>query len=112
MYLSDLSVIILFRLRELLQYFVTLVMNNIINIFSYFLCIIALLVTQAVFQVWSNYFNLAVAYLTQPSLQLEKFSEVKREKVIAKYGDMRVLMGFQILSVWSNLGMYNVDNFN
>ncbi|CAG2063574.1 unnamed protein product, partial [Timema podura] len=55
-------------------------------------------------QLWSNYFNLAVAYLTQPSLQLEKFSEVKREKIIEKYGDMRVLMGFQILSMWSNLG--------
>lgn len=60
-------------------------------------------------QVWSNYFNLAVAYLTQPSLQLEKFSEVKREKIIAKYGDMRVLMGFQILSVWSNLGEHKIN---
>jgi dedicator of cytokinesis protein 3 len=47
-----------------------------------------------------------VAFLTQPSLQLEKFSEVKREKIIEKYGDMRVLMGFQILSMWSNLGSY------
>nr|CAD7432042.1 unnamed protein product [Timema monikensis] len=55
-------------------------------------------------QLWSNYFNLAVTYLTQPSLQLEKFSDVKREKIIEKYGDMRVLMGFQILSMWSNLG--------
>ncbi|XP_051163357.1 dedicator of cytokinesis protein 3 isoform X2 [Leptopilina boulardi] len=56
------------------------------------------------FQLWSTYFNLAVAYLTQPSLQLEQFSEVKREKIIEKYGDMRVLMGFQILSMWSRLG--------
>ncbi|XP_015108826.1 dedicator of cytokinesis protein 3 isoform X1 [Diachasma alloeum] len=55
-------------------------------------------------QLWSMYFNLAVAYLTQPSLQLEHFSEVKREKIVEKYGDMRVLMGFQILSMWSNLG--------
>ena len=55
-------------------------------------------------QLWSTYFNLAVAYLTQPSLQLEKFSEVKREKIVEKYGDMRVLMGFQILSMWSHLG--------
>ncbi|XP_039296231.1 LOW QUALITY PROTEIN: dedicator of cytokinesis protein 3 [Nilaparvata lugens] len=60
-------------------------------------------------QVWSNYFTLAVAFLTQPSLQLEKFSDVKREKVIAKYGDMRVLMGFQILSVWSKLGEHKVN---
>jgi hypothetical protein len=58
-------------------------------------------------QVWSNYFNLAVSFLTQPSLQLEKFSDVKREKIIEKYGDMRVQMGFQILKVWSSLGNDN-----
>lgn len=57
-------------------------------------------------QVWSDYFNLAVAFLTQPSLQLEKFSEVKRGKIATKYGDMRVKMGFQILSVWSKLGKF------
>lgn len=56
------------------------------------------------YELWSNYFNLAVAYLTQQSLQLEQFSEIKREKIIEKYGDMRVLMGFQILSMWSHLG--------
>lgn len=55
-------------------------------------------------QIWSNYFNLAVEFLTQPSLQLEKFTDVKREKIIEKYGDMRVLMGYQILNVWSKLG--------
>ncbi|CAH0555056.1 unnamed protein product [Brassicogethes aeneus] len=55
-------------------------------------------------ELWTNYFNLAVNYLTQPSLQLEQFSDVKREKIIEKYGDMRVLMGFQILSMWSQLG--------
>ncbi|KAK9889845.1 hypothetical protein WA026_007208 [Henosepilachna vigintioctopunctata] len=55
-------------------------------------------------ELWTNYFNLAVHYLTQESLQLEQFSDVKREKIIEKYGDMRVLMGFQILSMWSQLG--------
>ncbi len=59
------------------------------------------------FQIWSSYFNLAVEFLTQPSLQLEKFTEVKRGKIIEKYGDMRVLMGYQILSVWSKLGKWN-----
>ncbi|KAL0276946.1 UNVERIFIED_CONTAM: hypothetical protein PYX00_004401 [Menopon gallinae] len=53
--------------------------------------------------IWSRYFNLAVSYLTQPSLQLERFSQVKREMIMEKYEDMRVLMGFQILSMWSNL---------
>ncbi|XP_044271519.1 dedicator of cytokinesis protein 3 isoform X2 [Tribolium madens] len=55
-------------------------------------------------ELWTDYFNLAVDYLTQKPLQLEHFSEVKREKIIEKYGDMRVLMGFQILSMWSQLG--------
>ncbi|XP_014256869.1 dedicator of cytokinesis protein 3 isoform X2 [Cimex lectularius] len=60
-------------------------------------------------QVWSNYFNLAVAFLTQPSLQVEKFSEVKRENILSKYGDMRVKMGFQIIDVWSNLGEHKIN---
>ncbi|XP_065212165.1 dedicator of cytokinesis protein 3 isoform X2 [Planococcus citri] len=60
-------------------------------------------------QVWNNYFNLAVEYLTQPALQLEKFSDVKREKIIEKYGDMRVLMGYQMLKVWSKLGEHKVN---
>lgn len=94
-------------------------------------------------QIWSQYFTLAVAFLTQPCLQLETFSEAKREKITTRfadlsftfhcferrhrrhvivfliapsiiyvlffrYGDMRVLMGFQILTMWSSLGMYSV----
>lgn len=57
---------------------------------------------------WNQYFNLAVAFLTQPSLQLEQFSEVKREKMMERYGDMRVLMGYQILSMWSRLGEHKI----
>ncbi|XP_018335626.1 dedicator of cytokinesis protein 3 [Agrilus planipennis] len=59
-------------------------------------------------ELWTSYFNLAVDYLTQDSLQLEQFSDVKREKVIERYGDMRVLMGFQILSMWSQLGEHKL----
>ncbi|XP_042868283.1 dedicator of cytokinesis protein 3-like isoform X2 [Penaeus japonicus] len=54
-------------------------------------------------QVWSSYLNLAVGFLTQPCLQLEHFSQQKRHKVLERYNDMRVLMGFQILSMWHNL---------
>ncbi|XP_066947355.1 dedicator of cytokinesis protein 3 isoform X4 [Macrobrachium rosenbergii] len=54
-------------------------------------------------QLWSNYLNLAVGFLTQPCLQLEHFSQQKRHKVLERYNDMRVLMGFQILSMWHNL---------
>lgn len=57
---------------------------------------------------WNQYFNLAVAFLTQPSLQLEQFSEVKREKMMERYGDMRVFMGYQILSMWSRLGEHKI----
>ncbi|XP_076363419.1 dedicator of cytokinesis protein 3-like isoform X2 [Tachypleus tridentatus] len=59
-------------------------------------------------QLWSNYFTLAVAFLTQPSLQLETFLEAKRDKILGKYGDMRVLMGFQILSMWDKLEEHKV----
>lgn len=54
-------------------------------------------------QLWSSYFNLSVGFLTQSCLQLETFSDVKREYILNSYADMRVLMGFQILSMWENL---------
>ncbi|KAL5015298.1 hypothetical protein ScPMuIL_009568 [Solemya velum] len=54
-------------------------------------------------QLWSNYFNLAVDFVTQPSLQLEKYSEAKREKIKDRYRDMRVLMGFQLQKMWQSL---------
>ncbi|XP_042209941.1 dedicator of cytokinesis protein 3-like isoform X4 [Homarus americanus] len=54
-------------------------------------------------QLWSSYLNLAVGFLTQPCLQLERFSQQKRHKVLERYNDMRVLMGFQILSMWREL---------
>ncbi|KAH8236462.1 hypothetical protein KR026_002721 [Drosophila bipectinata] len=55
-------------------------------------------------QLWWCYFSLAVSFLTQPSLQLEQYREPKRLKILHSHGDMRVLMGFQILSMWSQLG--------
>lgn len=36
------------------------------------------------FQLWNNYFHLAVAFLTQDSLQLESFSSAKRAKILNK----------------------------
>lgn len=35
-------------------------------------------------QLWNNYFHLAVAFLTQESLQLENFSQAKRTSILAK----------------------------
>lgn len=59
-------------------------------------------------QLWCSYFSLAVAFLTQPSLQLEHYHEAKRRKILNTYGDMRVSMGLQILSMWSQLGNHKL----
>ncbi|KAJ8302317.1 hypothetical protein KUTeg_021304 [Tegillarca granosa] len=54
-------------------------------------------------ELWSHYFNLAVTFITQPDLQLERFSEAKRDRIKEKYQDMRILMGHQIQILWENL---------
>ncbi|KAL0974067.1 hypothetical protein UPYG_G00214930 [Umbra pygmaea] len=55
-------------------------------------------------QLWNNYFHLAVAFITQESLQLQHFSPTKRNKILTKYGDMRRLIGFAIRDMWYKLG--------
>uniref|UniRef100_A0A668SQ75 C2 DOCK-type domain-containing protein n=1 Tax=Oreochromis aureus TaxID=47969 RepID=A0A668SQ75_OREAU len=42
--------------------------------------------------------------LFYPSLQLENLSPAKRKKVLDKYGDMRVMMTYELFSMWQNLG--------
>ncbi|XP_078095350.1 dedicator of cytokinesis protein 5 isoform X2 [Mustelus asterias] len=59
-------------------------------------------------QLWNNYFHLAIAFLTQDSLQLESFSTEKRNKVISKYGDMRKEIGFNIRDMWYILGPHKI----
>ncbi|XP_026522962.1 dedicator of cytokinesis protein 1, partial [Notechis scutatus] len=59
-------------------------------------------------QLWNNYFHLAVAFLTQESLQLENFSSAKRCKILNKYGDMRRQIGFEIRDMWYNLGQHKI----
>ncbi|XP_035261077.1 dedicator of cytokinesis protein 1 isoform X3 [Anguilla anguilla] len=59
-------------------------------------------------QLWNNYFHLAVAYLTQESLQLENFSSDKRAKIFHKYQDMRRQIGFEIRDMWYNLGPHKI----
>ncbi|XP_053307197.1 dedicator of cytokinesis protein 1 isoform X1 [Spea bombifrons] len=59
-------------------------------------------------QLWNNYFHLAVAFLTQESLQLENFSSAKRTKILNKYGDMRRQIGFEIRDMWYNLGQHKI----
>ncbi|XP_037027423.1 dedicator of cytokinesis protein 3 isoform X2 [Bradysia coprophila] len=60
-------------------------------------------------QLWWSYFTLAVTFLTQSCLQLEQYHEAKRRKILHSNGDMRVMMGFQILSMWSQLGDYKLN---
>ncbi|NXF84449.1 DOCK2 protein, partial [Sclerurus mexicanus] len=60
-------------------------------------------------QLWNNYFHLAVAFLTQDSLQLENFSLAKRNSILAKYGDMRTSIGASIRDMWNSLGHRKIE---
>ncbi|KTG32872.1 hypothetical protein cypCar_00003947 [Cyprinus carpio] len=45
----------------------------------------------------------------KPCLQLEMFPPSKRKKVLEKYGDMRVMIGCEIFSMWQHLGDYKLN---
>ncbi|KAK0041551.1 dedicator of cytokinesis protein 3, partial [Biomphalaria pfeifferi] len=55
-------------------------------------------------ELWYNFFLLAVYFITQPELQLEKYSEAKSSMIKDKYQDMRVPFGVLINSLWNQLG--------
>ncbi|CAO2633673.1 Dedicator of cytokinesis protein 3 [Lemmus lemmus] len=59
-------------------------------------------------QVWNSYFSLAVLFINQPSLQLEIITSAKRKKILDKYGDMRVMMAYELFSMWQNLGEHKI----
>ncbi|KAM4676971.1 dedicator of cytokinesis protein 5 [Discoglossus pictus] len=59
-------------------------------------------------QLWNNFFHLAVSFLTHESLQLHRFSQEKRHKIISKYGDMRKEIGLKIRDMWYNLGPHKI----
>uniref|UniRef100_A0A8C9ZKA0 Dedicator of cytokinesis 5 n=1 Tax=Sander lucioperca TaxID=283035 RepID=A0A8C9ZKA0_SANLU len=59
-------------------------------------------------ELWNNYFHLTVAFLTHKTLQLESFSQEKRNKILNKYGDMRKSIGFKIRDMWYNLGPHKM----
>uniref|UniRef100_A0A8C9UB20 Dedicator of cytokinesis 4 n=1 Tax=Scleropages formosus TaxID=113540 RepID=A0A8C9UB20_SCLFO len=61
------------------------------------------------YKVWDSYFYLSVIFINQPCLQLEMFSPSKRKKILEKYGDMRVMMGCEIFSMWQNLGEHKLN---
>ncbi|KAI8745394.1 dedicator of cytokinesis protein 3, partial [Biomphalaria glabrata] len=55
-------------------------------------------------ELWYNFFILAVYFITQPELQLEKYSEAKSSMIKDKYQDMRVPFGVLINLLWNQLG--------
>ncbi|XP_076759593.1 dedicator of cytokinesis protein myoblast city isoform X4 [Xylocopa sonorina] len=59
-------------------------------------------------QAWSNFFHCAIAFLTQPALQLETFTPSKRNRIVSRYNDMRRETAFEIRSMWFNLGQYKI----
>lgn len=62
-------------------------------------------------QAWSNFFHCAIAFMTQPALQLEAFSHNKRLIIIKRYKDMRRETCFEIRSMWFNLGISSLHLF-
>lgn len=55
---------------------------------------------------WRSFFLLSVAYLRQDDLQLHRFSDTKREKIVQKHGDRRTMMAVVTSEMWSNLGAH------
>lgn len=55
---------------------------------------------------WQNFFELAVAFSCQSTLQLEALSEVKRNRILDSYADMRIAMNSLMINKWSILGNY------
>ena len=57
---------------------------------------------------WEAFFKCAISFIMQPALQLEKFSENKRLKILGMYGDMRKTMGKEVKQMWFNLGQNKI----
>ena len=57
---------------------------------------------------WTKFFQCAISFIKQPSMQLGKFSENKRLKILNTYGDMRKNMGMEVKQMWYNLGKHKI----
>ena len=51
-------------------------------------------------QLWNNFFQCAVEFCTQESLQLERFSENKQKRIRKRYDDMRLRMAREVRIMW------------
>jgi len=54
---------------------------------------------------------MCVKFITQPSLQLEKFSERKETRIREKHQDMRVEMARQLQLMWATLDEFGESTF-
>ena len=61
------------------------------------------------YQAWNNFFHCAISFMTQPALQFETFSRSKRLSLLKKYKDMRQETGFEIRTMWFNLGHHKIQ---
>lgn len=75
---------------ESLKHFAKVIMNNFFEPFER--------------QVWSNFFHCSIAFLIQPPLQLDQFSENKKSKILQRYKDIRHETAHEIHRMWMNLG--------
>lgn len=60
---------------------------------------------------WNNFFQSAVSFLTQNSLQLEEFPPAKRNYISQNYGDMRKRATDLIRLMWFSLGESKRNRF-
>lgn len=59
-------------------------------------------------QAWSNFFHCAIAFLTQPALQLENFTQAKQKRILERYKDMRRETAVEIHRMWISLGVKKI----
>lgn len=58
----------------------------------------------------SSYINLIVDYITHPTLQLEMFSDKKKNYILAVFGDLRLKYAAQLVKFWNDLTKVNISD--
>lgn len=59
-------------------------------------------------QVWSDFFHCSIAFLIQPALQLDQFTNNKRSMILDRYCDIRRGTAKEICNMWFNLGEHKM----
>ena len=58
-----------------------------------------------------SYVNLIVDFITHPTLQLESFSERKKQYILSTFGDLRLKFSAQLIRFWNNLPKSSICDF-